>query len=127
MTQSAGNIICGLTGGMGGCVLGGPTRFNISNGARTRMSTIVASIFFILFSSVLFKFIDNIPMPAIVAIMFVVVYKTGDWNSLLKMPDLNWITTVSTMTSSFVSGNLAFGVLVGYITDIVLRMYKPSI
>lgn len=66
-------------------------------------------------------------MPAIVAIMFVVVYKTGDWNSLLKMPDLNWITTVSTMTSSFVSGNLAFGVLVGYITDIVLRMYKPSI
>jgi SulP family sulfate permease len=127
MTQSAGNIICGLTGGMGGCVLGGPTRFNISNGARTRMSTIVASIFFILFSSVLFKFIDNIPMPAIVAIMFVVVYKTGDWNSLLKMPDLNWITTVSTMTSSFVSGNLAFGVLIGYITDIVLRMYKPSI
>ena len=127
MTQSVGNIICGLTGGMGGCVLGGPTRFNISNGARTRMSTIVASIFFILFSSVLFKFIDNIPMPAIVAIMFVVVYKTGDWNSLLKMPDLNWITTVSTMTTSFVSGNLAFGVLVGYITDIVLRMYKPSI
>ena len=124
MAQSMGNILCGLTGGMGGCVLGGPTRFNIANGAKTRISSIVASILFILFSNIFFGFIDDIPMPAIIAIMFMVVYKTGDWNSLLKIPDINWMTTVSTTISSYVSGNLAFGVLIGYVTDIVLRLYK---
>jgi SulP family sulfate permease len=119
--QGIGNILCGLTNGMGGCVLGGPTRFNISNGAQTRMSSIVASIFFILFSSVFFNSIDNIPMPAIIAIMFVVAFKTGDWISLLKTPDLDWITTVSTTITSFFTGNLAFGVLIGYITDVILK------
>lgn len=123
MAQSIGNILCGLTGGMGGCVLGGPTRFNIANGAKTRISSIVASVFFVLFASVFSGFIDTIPMPAIVAIMFVVVYKTGDWSSLLKMPDANWMTTLSTTLTSYMSGNLAFGVLIGYITDIVLRLH----
>jgi SulP family sulfate permease len=123
MAQSVGNILCGLTGGMGGCVLGGPTRFNIANGAKTRVSSIVASVFFILFASVFSGFIDSIPMPAIVAIMFVVVYKTGDWGSLLKMPDKNWMTTIITTLASYTTGNLAFGVLIGYITDIVLRLH----
>jgi SulP family sulfate permease len=123
MTQSLGNILCGLTGGMGGCVLGGPTRFNISNGAQTRISTITAAIFFILFSSIFFKSIDNIPMPAIIAIMFVVVYKTGDWSKLFTMPDKTWITTFSTTLSAFVSGNLAFGVFFGTVVDTLLQKF----
>jgi SulP family sulfate permease len=123
MTQSLGNILCGLTGGMGGCVLGGPTRFNISNGAQTRISTITAAIFFILFSSIFFKSIDNIPMPAIIAIMFVVVYKTGDWSKLFTIPDKTWITTFSTTLSAFVSGNLAFGVFFGTVVDTLLQKF----
>lgn len=121
IVQGIGNILCGFTNGMGGCVLGGPTRFNLANGAETRISSISAAIFFILFSSIFFKFIDNIPMPAIIAIMFVIVFKTGDWMSLIKKPDLNWATTVITTLSSFLSGNLALGVLIGYVSDIVFK------
>jgi SulP family sulfate permease len=121
MVQGVGNILCGFTNGMGGCVLGGPTRFNLANGAKTRVSGITAAIFFILFSSVFFKFIDNIPMPAIIAIMFVVVFKTGDWMNLIKMPDLDWTITIITTLSSYLSGNLALGVFIGFISDMVFK------
>jgi SulP family sulfate permease len=123
MTQSIGNILCGFTNGMGGCVLGGPTRFNIANGAKSRVSTISAAVFFILFSSVFFKFIDTIPMPAIIAIMFVVAYKTGDWTKLFAVPDKTWIATSSTTLSTYVTGNLAFGVFFGSFIDILLQKY----
>jgi SulP family sulfate permease len=126
ITQGICNIFCGLSNGMGGCVLGGPTRFNIANGAKTKLSTVSASIFFILFCVVFFKFIDIIPMPAIIAIMFVVAYKTGDWLAILKMPDSDWITTVTTTLSSFLSGNLALGVFIGFVCDAVIKKLKSN-
>ena len=126
VTQGFGNILCGLTNGMGGSVLGGPTRFNIANGAKTRLSSISASIFFILFCMIFFKFIDIIPMPAIIAIMFVVAYKTGDWFAILKMPDNDWVTTITTTLSSYLSGNLALGVFIGYICDIVIKKINKN-
>jgi len=124
IAQCVGNILCGVTNGMGGCVLGGPTRFNISNGAQTRVSTIITAIFFILFSTTFFKYIDDIPMPAIIAIMFVVVYKTGDWKNLIKMPDIVWFTTIITTVSAYFTGNLAFGVFVGFVCDEMIKRFK---
>ena len=60
-------------------------------------------------------------MPAIIAIMFVVVFKTGDWMNLIKMPDLDWTITIITTLSSYLSGNLALGVFIGFISDMVFK------
>jgi MFS superfamily sulfate permease-like transporter len=51
--------------------------------------------------------------------MLLVVYKTGDWDSLFKPQsfDRRWIITVITAMIGFVSGSLSLGVIVGVILD----------
>jgi len=80
--QGLGNVISGLTGGMGGCAMIGQSMVNIDAGARTRLSTIVASLctFIILMGAS--AIVNLIPLGALVGVMFVIVYKTIEWASL---------------------------------------------
>ena len=125
MVQGLANIISGCTGGIGGCVLVGESMMNLENGASSRISSITASINFILCNLFLSSYIEMISLPAIIAIMLHIVYLTGDWNSIAinsknmkqKIGDKSWLTTVVTAGTGIVSNNLTFGVLSGYLFD----------
>ena len=115
--QGIANTTTGMFGGMGGCAMIGQSMININSGGRKRMSAIAAALFllsFILFASDLIK---EIPMAALVGVMFIVVLGTFEWTSLRiikKIPrtDAFVLVLVSAVT---VATDLAIAVVVGVI------------
>lgn len=82
MAQGVANVVTAFFGGMGGCAMIGQSMINISNGALKRLSGIATSLFllsFILFAS---KWIEMIPLAALIGVMFVVAEKTFEWGTL---------------------------------------------
>lgn len=79
--QGVANLVTGFFGGMGGCAMIGQSMINVSNGGLHRLSGIATALFllsFILFGSAL---IEQIPLAALIAVMFVVAEKTFEWGS----------------------------------------------
>ena len=119
LAQGGANIVTGLFGGMGGCAMIGQSIINIKGGGRTRLSGIVAAmalLMFILFASGL---IEQVPIAALVGVMFMVVIGTFAWSSfriLHKIPfsDALVIVLVSGLTVFF---NLAVAVIAGVIVS----------
>lgn len=117
MAQGGANIITGFFGGMGGCAMIGQSIINIKSGGRTRLSGATAAVFllmFILFGSSL---IEQVPIAALVGVMFMVVIGTFAWSSfriLNKIPltDAIVLISVSLLTVIF---DLAIAVLAGII------------
>lgn len=82
MAQGVANVVTGFFGGMGGCAMIGQSMINVNNGAIKRLSGIATALFlisFILFAS---KWIEMIPLAALIGVMFVVAEKTFEWGSL---------------------------------------------
>lgn len=82
MAQGVANVVTAFFGGMGGCAMIGQSMININNGALKRLSGIATSLFllsFILFAS---KWIEMIPLAALIGVMFVVAEKTFEWGTL---------------------------------------------
>ena len=117
LAQGAANILNGLFGGMGGCAMIGQSIINVNSGGRGRLSGIVAAVAllcFVLFGS---SVIEQIPIAALVGVMFMVVIGTFAWSSfriINKIPrkDAFILITVSAVT---VAEDLAIAVLVGVI------------
>jgi SulP family sulfate permease len=122
IVQGIANIATGLTGGFGGCVLVGQSKLNLFNGAKTRFSSIITSVLFIVICLFMSRSINEIPIAAVVGVMLLVVYKTGDWDSIFKPQafDKKWLTTIITAITGFASGNLSLGVIVGVLIDKVI-------
>ena len=119
VVQGIANIATGLTGGFGGCVLVGQSKLNLANGAKTRFSSVITSVLFIVICLFFGRAINEIPIPAVAGVMLLVVYKTGDWDSLFKPQsfDRRWIITIITAIAGFASGSLSLGVVVGLLLD----------
>lgn len=119
MAQGTANIVTGLFGGMGGCAMIGQSMINIHSGGRGRLSGITAAVglmIFILFGASL---IEQIPLAALVGVMFMVVIGTFEWSSfriLKKVPkhDAFVLVLVSAVT---VFTDLAIAVFVGVIVS----------
>jgi sulfate permease, SulP family len=82
MAQGMANVVTAFFGGMGGCAMIGQSMININNGALKRLSGIATSLFllsFILFAS---RWIEMIPLAALIGVMFVVAEKTFEWGTL---------------------------------------------
>ncbi|MGB2085840.1 MAG: SulP family inorganic anion transporter [Flavobacteriaceae bacterium] len=117
LAQGTANLLNGLFGGMGGCAMIGQSIINVNSGGRGRLSGIVAAtalLFFVLFGS---SIIEQIPIAALVGVMFMVVIGTFAWSSfrvLHKIPrkDALILIVVSGIT---VVEDLAIAVLVGVI------------
>jgi len=83
VAQGVANTVTGFFGGMGGCAMIGQSMINVKSGARTRIAGVAAALFllsFILFASPL---IEQIPLAALVGVMFMVVIGTFAWRSLM--------------------------------------------
>ena len=117
--QGAANVITGFFGGMGGCAMIGQSMINVKSGARTRMSGIVAALAllaFILFGS---QWIEQIPLAALVGVMFMVVIGTFAWQSfriMTRVPKLDAFV-ILLVTAVTVKYDLAVAVIVGVIVS----------
>lgn len=128
LAQGGANILNGLFGGMGGCAMIGQSIINIKGGGRGRLSGIVAALAllcFILFASGL---IEQVPIAALVGVMFMVVIGTFAWSSfriLNKIPvsDAIILIAVSLIT---VWKDLAVAVIAGVIISALVFSWENA-
>ena len=124
--QSIGNLISGLFTSIGGCVLVGQTNLNIAAGAKSRISSIVASLSLLSIILIFGKYIQHIPLAGLIGVMLIVSYETGDWTKLKDNNIVNRITLIITIICSLISHNLAIGVIVGSISYYILKKYQHN-
>jgi len=126
--QGVANTVTGFFGGMGGCAMIGQSMINVNSGGHKRLSGVSAALFllaFILFASSL---IEQIPMAALVGVMFIVVIGTFEWSSLRimgKIPrhDAFVLILVSAVT---VATDLAIAVVVGVIVSALVFAWEHA-
>jgi len=126
--QGLGNIVNGFFGGMGGCAMIGQSIINIKSGGRGRLSGITAAVAllcFILFGA---SYIEQVPIAALVGVMFMVVFGTFAWNSFRiwnKVPksDMIVIVLVTVMTVIF---DLAIAVLAGVVVSSLVFAWENA-
>lgn len=128
VAQGVANTVTGFFGGMGGCAMIGQSMINVKSGGRTRISGISAALFllaFILFASAA---IEQIPLAALVGVMFMVVIGTFAWQSLkilTRIPATDafviiLVTIVTVMT------DLAIAVVVGVIVSALAYAWENA-
>ncbi|MDF1518445.1 MAG: SulP family inorganic anion transporter [Lutibacter sp.] len=130
IAQGAGNIASGFFSGMGGCAMLGQSLINISAGARARLSAIVASIVLLLFIMFGSSLIEQLPMAALVGLMFMVAIGTFEWASLKtfkKMPKVDVIVMVMVTLITVITHNLAVAVLIGVVLSALAYSWENAI
>ncbi|MFH5806369.1 SulP family inorganic anion transporter [Alienimonas sp. DA493] len=118
--QGASNVICGFFGGMGGCAMIGQSLINVNSGGRGRLSGIVAACALLAFVLFLAPWIQMIPMPALVGVMFMVVIGTFEWASLKmfrRMPPIDVFVMLLVAGYTVVMHDLASAVVLGVIVS----------
>ncbi|MBV7314352.1 SulP family inorganic anion transporter [Shewanella sp. NIFS-20-20] len=126
--QGIGNMTCGVFGAMGGCAMIGQSMININSGGRGRLSGITAALALLAFILFTAKYIEMIPLAALVGVMFIVVLGTFEWASfkvMRKVPkhDAFVIVLVTTVT---VFTDLAFAVFVGVIVSALVFAWEHA-
>lgn len=118
MAQGTANILSGLFSGMGGCAMIGQSLINVSNGARARLSGIVAALMLLVFVMFGSRLIEMVPMAALTGLMIMVALGTFEWASLrtfTKFPKSDvFVMVLVTLVTVFLH-NLALAVLSGVI------------
>ena len=128
VAQGVANTVTGVFGGMGGCAMIGQSMINVKSGGRTRLSGASAALFllaFILFASPL---IEQIPLAALVGVMFMVVIGTFAWNSLmiLRRVPLTDAFVILLVTGVTVAYDLATAVVVGVIVSALAYAWQNA-
>ena len=114
--QGVANVGSGLLGGMAGCAMIGQSVINIKSGGRGRLSALVAGVVLLVMVVFLGDWVAQIPMAALVAVMFMVAIGTFSWASLRDLrtnPRSSSVVMASTVVVVVLTHNLALGVLVG--------------
>ena len=128
MAQGGANIITGLFGGMGGCAMIGQSIINIKGGGRGRLSGITAAVFLLMFILFASSYIEQVPIAALVGVMFMVVIGTFAWSSfriMNKIPksDVFVLILVSSLTVIF---DLAIAVVSGVIVSALVFSWENA-
>jgi len=126
--QGLANTVTGFFGGMGGCAMIGQSMINVNSGGRGRMSGLSAAIFLGVFILVASSLIEQIPIAALVGVMFIVVIGTFEWSSfriIRRVPkqDAFVLITVSAVT---VFTDLAIAVIVGVIISALVFAWNHA-
>lgn len=125
--QGIANIAASLFGGMAGCAMIGQSIINVTSGARGRLSTLWAGLFLLFLILVLQRWVAQIPMAALVAVMIMVSIGTFDWNSVMKLrstPLQSSIVMVATTATVVLTHDLSKGVVLGVILSAIFFMRK---
>lgn len=119
VAQGVANTVTGFFGGMGGCAMIGQSMINVKSGGRTRIAGIAAALFLLVFILFAAPLIEQIPLAALVGVMFMVVIGTFAWNSLRilrKVPATDAVVIIL-VTVVTVMTDLATAVVVGVIVS----------
>lgn len=118
VAQGIANTVCGFFGGMGGCAMIGQSIINVSSGGRNRISGIVAAITLLLFILMGSSLIEQVPMAALVGLMFMVAIGTFEWASLRmfkNVPHTDFFVMITVALVTVIFHNLAIAVLIGVV------------
>jgi SulP family sulfate permease len=127
--QGVANLVCGLFGGMGGCAMIGQSLINVNSGGRGRLSGITAAICLLLFVLFLAPLIEQIPMAALVGVMFMVVIGTFEWASLSmfkRMPRSDMFVMVLVAGYTVFMHDLASAVILGVIVSALVFAWQHA-
>src|SRR5690606_7033518 len=127
--QGLANITSGFFSGMGGCAMLGQSMINISNGARARLSGIVAAIGLVIFIMFAAPVIEQLPMAALTGLMIMVAIGTFEWVSvriLNRYPISDIIVMVLVILVTVFMHNLALAVLVGVIVSALVYAWDNA-
>ncbi len=128
VAQGLANTVTGVFGGMGGCAMIGQSMINVSAGARTRIAGVAAALFLLCFILFAAPAIEQIPLAALVGVMFMVVIGTFAWNSLkilFKVPRIDAFVIVL-VTVVTVLTDLATAVVVGVVVSALAYAWQNA-
>lgn len=129
IAQGLANIVTGFFSGMGGCAMIGQSLINISNGARARLSGIVASVMLLVFVMFGYELIEKMPMAALTGLMIVVSIGTFEWISVRmvnKMPKHDIFVGLVVIAVTVLFHNLAVAVLIGVIISALVFAWESA-
>ncbi|MBW3636452.1 MAG: SulP family inorganic anion transporter [Armatimonadetes bacterium] len=127
--QGFANLVTGFFGGMAGCAMIGQSVINFRSGGRGRLSSFAAGAFLLFFILVLGEWVRQIPMAALVAVMFMVSIGTFDWASFKSLqfhPRGESVVMVATVVAVVYTHNLAIGVGVGILLSALFFVRKVA-
>ncbi len=129
VAQGAANFVTGFFSGMGGCAMIGQSLINISNGARARLSGIVAAVMLLVFVMFGSNLIEKVPMAALTGLMIMVAIGTFEWVSvraLNKMPKHDIFVMIMVMLITVFLHNLALAVLIGVVISALVFAWESA-
>ena len=129
VAQGTANILSGFLSGMGGCAMIGQSLINTSSGARARLSGITAAVMLLVFIMFGSSLIEQLPMAALVGLMFMVAIGTFEWASFKtfrKMPNSDVIVMVLVTLITAITHNLAIAVLLGVIISALAYSWENA-
>ncbi|PGH39796.1 MAG: hypothetical protein CRN43_06905 [Candidatus Nephrothrix sp. EaCA] len=121
IAQGAGNLTCGLLGGIPVSAVIVRSSANVQAGSRTKASAVAHGVLLLLAVALLPGFIEQIPLSALAAILLVVGYKLTPFSLFKEMYRSGWhifapfIVTVLAVLFS----NLLMGVLAGLVVAVI--------
>lgn len=127
--QGIANIASGFFSGMGGCAMLGQSLINISNGARARLSGVVASIALLIFIMFGAGIIEQVPMAALTGLMIMVAIGTFEWISVKiwnKYPVSDIVVMNIVIIVTVFMHNLALAVLIGVIVAALVYAWENA-
>jgi len=126
LAQGVANIVSGFFGAMGGCAMLGESIINVNNGAIKRLSGVTTAVFLLSFVVFASRYIEQVPIAALVGVMFVVVEKTFEWSSLRffgKMPHIDVaLGILVAVLTIFV--NIALAVITGIVIAALVFVWQ---
>ncbi|MFT4820497.1 MAG: SulP family sulfate permease [Candidatus Azotimanducaceae bacterium] len=126
--QGIANTVTGRFGGMGGCAMIGQSMINVNSGGRGRLSGIAAAMFLLIFILFASPLIEQIPLAALIGVMFIVVIGTFEWSSfriLRKVPRSDAIILVLVSSITVVT-DLAVAVIAGVIVSALVFAWEHA-
>lgn len=129
LAQGASNVVTGFFGGMGGCAMIGQSMINVKSGGRTRLSGIAAALFLLAFILYASSLIEQVPLAALVGVMFMVVIGTFAWQSLriMRRIPLTDALVIVLVTAVTVYSDLAIAVVVGVIVSALAYAWTNAV
>ncbi len=127
--QGTANVICGLFGGMGGCAMIGQSLINVNSGGRGRLSGITAAVCLLAFVLFLAPWITQIPMAALVGVMFMVVIGTFEWASLKmfrRIPKSDVVVMMFVTAYTVFMHDLASAVILGVVISALVFAWNHA-
>lgn len=129
VAQGAANIASGFFSGMGGCAMIGQSLINISAGARTRISGLVASVMLLVFVMYGASYIEQMPVAALAGLMIMVAIGTFEWASVRaigKMPRHDNLVGFLVAAITVLLHNLALAVLIGVVISALVFAWENA-